>query len=207
MKPEEEKGRDQTRVRYVWDHDKLAWVQREEPAKITRPPRQDTSPARGTVAVTADAEVGARGLEYIGAWTRLIALAIDLMPLGIVLGIISFTTGFVLPAWGPFVIGLVYLFSFVGFWSWRGQTPGKMAIGAKIVRADGKPVGFGTAFLRYLGYLVPFIAPLELSLFSNVDAPYLYLLVGALAFVIVAWDSKKRGLHDMIARTYVVRSR
>ena len=45
-----------------------------------------------------------------------------------------------------------------GFWTWRGQTPGKMIAGIKIVRTDGSSIGLGRAFIRYLMFVVGSIA-------------------------------------------------
>jgi len=75
---------------------------------------------------------------------------------------------------------------YIGFWTSRGQTPGKMAMGIKIVKADGSPVTFGTALVRYIGY-------------------WISALVLLLGFLWVLWDADKQAWHDKIAGTYVVR--
>jgi uncharacterized RDD family membrane protein YckC len=86
--------------------------------------------------------------------------------------------------------GLLQLASiayFVGFWTWRGQTPGMMLLGLRIARdADGTPPGLGRSILRYIGYVI--------SAFV--------LFIG---FIWIAFDSKKQGWHDKIAGTVVVR--
>lgn len=81
-------------------------------------------------------------------------------------------------------IQLVYM---IGFWTWKGQTPGKMAMGIRIVAADGGPIGLGRAIIRYLGFFV--------------SAAILYL-----GFIMIAFDGRKQGLHDKIAGTFVVRT-
>jgi uncharacterized RDD family membrane protein YckC len=81
-------------------------------------------------------------------------------------------------------IQLVYI---IGFWTWKGQTPGKMAMGIKIVAADGGPIGLGRAIIRYLCYIV--------------SAVILYL-----GFIMIAFDKRKQGLHDKIAGTFVIRT-
>ncbi len=80
-------------------------------------------------------------------------------------------------------ISIAYL---LGFWIWRGQTPGKMAVGVKIIRTDSSPVKWQCALCRFLGYIVSVTT----------------LFIG---FVWVAFDSRKQGLHDRIADTYVVK--
>ncbi len=70
-----------------------------------------------------------------------------------------------------------------------GVTAGKWATGLRILRADGAEIGIGRAFLRhFVGYPVSFI-PLGLG------------------FVFAAFNSRGRGLHDVIAGTIVVRDR
>ena len=80
---------------------------------------------------------------------------------------------------------LITLAYFVMFWATRGQTPGKMALGIKVIGTDGSSVTWGKAILRYIGYII-----------SG--------LVLALGFVWIAFDSKRQGWHDKIANTYVV---
>ncbi len=74
---------------------------------------------------------------------------------------------------------------FVGLWTWRGQTLGKLAMAIRVVRSDGRPVGVGAALLRLVGYL-----------FSS-----LLLFAG---FVMIVFDRRRRGLHDRLADTVVV---
>jgi uncharacterized RDD family membrane protein YckC len=67
-----------------------------------------------------------------------------------------------------------------------GATPGKMALGLKVVRPDGGPVDLGRAFGRYF-------------------AKFLSAMILGIGYIIVAFDSEKRGLHDMICGTRVVK--
>ena len=68
----------------------------------------------------------------------------------------------------------------------QGKTPGKMVMGVEIVKTDGSPIGFGRAILRYVGYIISSII----------------LFIG---FLMIAFDSKKQGLHDKIAGTCVIK--
>ncbi len=43
-------------------------------------------------------------------------------------------------------LSLLVLYN-VGFWVWRGQTPGKMALRIRIVGVDGRPIGIGRAIV------------------------------------------------------------
>ncbi len=66
-----------------------------------------------------------------------------------------------------------------------GATLGKMAIGARILMLDGAPIGYGTAFLRWIGARI-----------SDFLLGFGYLLIGI--------RSDKRALHDLLAGTRVV---
>jgi uncharacterized RDD family membrane protein YckC len=68
-----------------------------------------------------------------------------------------------------------------------GLTVGKWATGLRILRGDGKEIGIGRAFLRhFVGY------------------PLSFITLG-LGFVVAAFTTRGRGLHDLIANTIVVR--
>ncbi len=68
-----------------------------------------------------------------------------------------------------------------------GVTAGKWATGLRIMRADGREIGIGRAFLRhFVGYPVSFITL-------------------GLGFLAAAFSQRGRGLHDVIAGTIVVR--
>jgi uncharacterized RDD family membrane protein YckC len=123
-------------------------------------------------------------LEYAGFWVRLGAGVIDLLILGFIAGIIAyFFPAPVIWVTSGLVISLAY---WLGFWVWRGQTPGKMAVGIKIIRTDSSPVKWQCALYRFLGYIV--------------SAATLFI-----GFIWVAFDGRKQGIHDKIADTYVVK--
>lgn len=89
------------------------------------------------------------------------------------------------PAFG--LVQVVSIAYFVGFWTWRGQTPGMMLLGLRVARdADGSPPGLARAILRYIGYILSWVL----------------LFIG---FIWVAFDSRKQGWHDKIAGTVVVK--
>lgn len=73
------------------------------------------------------------------------------------------------------------------FWSTRGATPGKGLFRLKVVAASGEsPLGVGQAMMRLLGY------------FINV-------FTFGIGFLLIAFTEDKRGLHDRLAETKVVR--
>ncbi len=108
-----------------------------------------------------------------------------------------------------FVIGLVTLaFDFlynVVIVSRAGGQPGKLMVGLRIVRADGAPLDFRTAFLRWtpaLGLGVLSLVPI-VSLFSGL-ARFVLLIVN---LVLVCSDGRRQSVFDKIAGTYVVATR
>lgn len=74
----------------------------------------------------------------------------------------------------------------IGFWTFGGQTPGKMWAGIAVVRDDGSPIGFFGSIGRYAGY---FLSEATLGI----------------GYLMILWDSKNQGLHDKIAGTLVIR--
>ena len=72
------------------------------------------------------------------------------------------------------------------FWKYRGATPGKMAISARIVDATtGEAPSTGKLVVRYVAYLVSML-PLFLG------------------FVWIGIDRRKQAFHDKIAGTVVI---
>lgn len=136
-----------------------------------------------TVEPPPPAAAPAVAVEYVGGMTRLGAAIID----GGIVFAISFVL-FWLPRFANWVpIGfllLLYHWLFIGL---KGQTLGKMAVGIKVVNAQGDRPALGVAALReILGKLVSTIV----------------LFVG---FLWIDWDREKQGWHDKIAGTHVVK--
>ncbi len=145
-------------------------------------------------------------LEFAGFWRRLGAYLIDFIALSVLcsmfapfqwFGFAAFwnvdnifgsNMWFALPylVFGNLLSLLVGIAYFVGFWVWRGQTPGKIALGMKVMHTDGSKLTIGDALLRYLGYFV--------------SAATLFI-----GFIWIAFDSRKQGLHDKMADTCVVK--
>jgi uncharacterized RDD family membrane protein YckC len=73
------------------------------------------------------------------------------------------------------------------FWVRGGQTPGMKLFGLYVVRdSDGGPIGWGAAILRLIGYWI--------------DALAFYL-----GYIWIFIDSRRRGWHDLIAGTLVIK--
>ena len=134
--------------------------------------------------------------EYASFGRRLGAHLID----SVILNVIAFVGGFVTGIAGGavggdpggisivamIIGGVVPLVYFVWFWSKKGATPGKLAVGIQVIRRDGNLPTAGQSFVRALGYIVS-------SLFF------------CLGFLWMLWETEKRTWHDMMADTLVVR--
>ena len=131
--------------------------------------------------------------DYAGFWQRALALLIDwlivvviAMPIIVVsFGAAYFSLDPVRRAWD---LGIALLVGalIVGFWRYCGATPGKLAVGIRIVDAQtGKPPATGRLVLRLVCYLV--------------SALPLYL-----GFLWAGIDRRKQGWHDKIAGTVVI---
>lgn len=136
--------------------------------------------------------------RYVGFWARVLAAIVDtifllliLLPIGMVFfgpellemvddsGKLSGSANLWLNYLLPIAIVLA-------FWIYRQATPGKMMLKAVIVDADTleKPEMWQW-IVRYIGYYVS-----------------IFLLM--LGFFWVAWDPRKQGFHDKLARTVVI---
>jgi len=143
-------------------------------------------------------------LHYAGFWIRFVAKFIDGVICSIVSMFIMFAVGFPMFGMGAdpgvFTTGrfwslyflvnalnisfdIFYKTFFVGKF---GATPGKMALGLKVVTPDGGKVSYMRAFARYFGELLS----------------GLILLIG---YIMAAFDDEKRALHDRICGTRVIR--
>ena len=97
-------------------------------------------------------------------------------------------SSFVLTA-GYIAVASVAFLNFVLIAALSGRTLGKWMAGLRIERRDGEPLSIARALVRHLlGYA-------------------LTALTLGLGFLLSAFDSKGRALHDLIAGTVVVRSR
>ena len=149
--------------------------------------------------------------RYAGFWIRALALFIDVIAVGITYSIIQLPltlmfggprlwfdpSGLSGPFWmDPAIGGASGLLSL--FWlatdaayhtyfvSAHGATPGKLALGLRVVVATGAPMTVGLALGRYI-------------------ASWVSTFVLCIGFIIAAFDPQKRTLHDRICSTRVVR--
>jgi uncharacterized RDD family membrane protein YckC len=121
-----------------------------------------------------------------GFWIRFVAYYVDaiLVEITVILLVLAFIPSIA----GVLVIGAIFSTAyFIGFWATTGQTVAMKLFGLRVVRnSDGGRLGFGGAVLRLAGLAISCL-PLYLGL------------------IWVAFDSRKRGWHDLIAGSVVIR--
>ena len=141
--------------------------------------------------------------EIAEPWRRLVGFVIDWMILVmialILVSVLRIDLGpgdaLRLPTSVRIVQGLLAAAYYIGFTVSRGQTPGKMLIGTRVVmERTGQVPGLGPSALRWV---VP-------GVFAFLPG------ISVVAAVIYGWllfDSRRRGLHDKAAKTVVVHAR
>jgi uncharacterized RDD family membrane protein YckC len=146
---------------------------------------------------------------YAGFWIRFVAWLIDAIILMVVGSLVQFAMlGSLATVRQPprgaspdvvlgamlGMVGLVFLVDMVIGCSYEAffvssslcATPGKLALELKVVRPDGARLGLGRAVGRYF-------------------AKRLNLLTAGIGYIMAGFDSQRRGLHDLICDTRVVR--
>ena len=124
----------------------------------------------------------------VGFWIRLAAFLID----GIAVTAIVFAMVFAFNIVEYTVFELLFLASFILYhtigWSLWQTTIGKRIFNLCVERTDGSKIGFLRSVGRALAYILS----------------YSFLFVG---FLMIAFSKDKRGLHDSMCDTVVVRRR
>lgn len=142
--------------------------------------------------------ITAKTFHPAGFWLRFGAAMIDGMiinivtiPAALLLKPLLRTLGFseLIASLLTIPVGLIATFFFAGyFYSTRGATPGKMVLGLKVLNDEN-------------GTYPSFIA----SGFRDTLGKYLSIVVLGIGYLMVAFRSDKRGLHDLIFNTQVVK--
>lgn len=166
--------------------------------------------------------------EHVGFWPRVGASFIDFLVYLPVLGLMFLNLYF----WSNLVIHLLFLVALMLYKPLMeakfGATVGKMAIGAKVVTTSYTAIKLNTAITRYFPFAISQLTGIfsllvvmadygssdkldfvQLTALQSEVIPSfidtlasIFLLISCLA---VAFSSSKQGLHDQIAKTYIVR--
>ena len=93
---------------------------------------------------------------------------------------------------GVWDVLLTYIFPAIAviiFWIYKSATPGKMVFGLRVISLnDNRRLSVGQSIGRYLAY-------------------YLSMIPLFIGFIWVAFDARKQGWHDKLAKTVVVKTR
>lgn len=187
--------------RAVFTASEPSYVQAEPVARAGAAVSPGDSPY---TAPRADIGIGAYGrpvahghVVYAGFWKRVAASIIDSFAIGIPVGIVaailgglagggfsSFERFNAVQTLSSYLLGAI---AFAWFHSSAGllATPGKLAIGIKVVRTDGDKITFLRGFGRYWAYILS----------------SLLLCIG---LIMAAFTERKQGLHDLMCDTLVV---
>ena len=155
------------------------------------------------------------GRHYGGFWIRFLARVIDGILLGVINAVVRIPLMLMFGIgtmgmrglgrgsgagliFAPAMMGVLGLSALIGvalgaayevyFLSTNGATPGKMALGLRVIRADGGPISPMLALGRHFAMWV--------SAFI--------LMIG---YIMAGFDPEKRALHDRICETRVIYSR
>jgi uncharacterized RDD family membrane protein YckC len=92
-----------------------------------------------------------------------------------------------------FVAAISYEVLMMRYW---GATVGKMACGLKIVRSDGRSLGWGVSFGRFFMWNI-----------VTGGIPYLNMILMLVSGIMAGADDEKRALHDRVCDTRVIYKR
>ena len=82
---------------------------------------------------------------------------------------------------------ILSFFYWIFFTGYCGQTPGKMLLRIQVVGTDGESLSYGKAFYR------------------EVVGKFISGIIFAIGYLMAAFDDQKQGLHDRMAKTYVIK--
>lgn len=115
---------------------------------------------------------------YAGFWKRVLAYLLDSVIIG--------TAFYMILGYGS--IAAMWLYFALMESSKYQATLGKMALNLRVTDLHGNKIGFGRATGRFFG-------------------KYLSSLILCIGYLMVAWTEKKQGLHDIMAKTLVIRTK
>lgn len=175
----------------VWTQGLKNWVIASSVKGLVPPTSPTYPPPPPSVYQTRSAEQ-----QYAGFWKRFAAAFIDSIILTVLGGVVGFVIGFVYGATtgtaegvkflggiGGVIIGWLYSAALES--SEKQATLGKMALGIKVTDLNGRRISFGKATGRHFGKILS------------------SLIVG-IGYLMVAFTTRKQGLHDMMAGCLVV---
>ncbi len=158
--------------------------------------------------------------DWSGFWARLLAFIVDLIVLGAVCYAVGMLAGDYAAGLGSngrafgLVLGVIY-FGLTASGLFGGRSIGMRALGLKVVRLDGKPLGLAAAFGRALLLVGPMM--LNGWYFTVADPNLAYVLTAvaitavfgvslAQIYLLLFNGPTRRLLHDLVFGSIVVRA-
>ncbi|MCI0746924.1 MAG: RDD family protein [Verrucomicrobia subdivision 3 bacterium] len=150
-------------------------------------------------------KTGATAMDYAGVGGRFLAKFLDMLIIGgvggLIMGVVTAilvpmirtqgrsAAGGIVLAWLGILTIVVVGMIFYQIWCLPkyGATPGKRILGLRVVTADGGPISVGRAIGRFFGEWVTGLIPFWIG------------------YLIAAFDSERRTVHDHIAGTRVIK--
>lgn len=135
--------------------------------------------------------------HYAGFWMRFWAYLADVIVIFSINGILLIPFQFInegkaidIGFWtlAGIISGVVYYLYFLLMTRYFSQTLGKMIMGIKVIRADYQPLRWGDLLFReVVGRFIQRV-----------------FLITMVLYLVVAFNTDKQGIHDMIGKTKVV---
>jgi uncharacterized RDD family membrane protein YckC len=134
-----------------------------------------------------------------GIGSRFLAGIIDTFLIGLIYFVFSLSLGYIRTTfedWSSVFVAIILILMFLVFWGyyilfellWNGQSPGKRAVGLRVVHTGGRPISFVGSAIRNLVRVVDFL-------------PSMYG-VGVVSMFV---DGRSRRLGDLAAGTLVIK--
>jgi uncharacterized RDD family membrane protein YckC len=156
--------------------------------------------------VLAAGTTGVSSLEYAGVGIRFGARMIDSLVLVVVFIVLA---ALIIPSFAraggvrPWLTGTFLMVIIVAaalyevlMLRYRGATVGKIACGIKVVRPDGRGLGWSVSLSRFFMW----------NVVTN-GIPYVNFVLTLVSTIMVGMDNESRALHDRVCDTRVVRTR
>lgn len=157
------------------------------------PEQQFVSPNQMPLSPTTQPQVPQIG--YAGFWMRYLAFNLDslitsiiiTLPLNIVVAVVGASTGFKVVM---FLLQIVLIYTYFIYLTNKNQaTIGKKLLGLRVVSEGGAPLSLGKIILR------------------ETVGKFISMVILFIGYLMVAFTSKKQGLHDKIAGSVVLSNR
>lgn len=148
--------------------------------------------------------------KIAGFWVRALSLVIDLIVMGLVCAILGFLypPGLISKLGQTCIVFAIQVVYFVGMIYVFGATIGKISTGCLVINNIGQRPTLSRAFVREGVRIVPLlIANIIYYIYESGALMTVGLLYSILIMFSIVFSKKKRGLHDKLANTTVIKKK